>query len=39
MLDIKNLKVSIENKEILRGIDLEVGAGRRPGGRSGPEGF
>ena len=38
MLDVKNLKVSIENKEILRGIDLEVGAGRRPGGRSGPEG-
>ena len=27
MLDIKNLKVSIENKEILKGIDLEVNHG------------
>lgn len=28
MLDIKNLKVSIENKEILKGIDLGVDAGQ-----------
>src|SRR3990172_12350377 len=27
MLDIKNLKASIEGKEILKGIDLEVCAG------------
>src|SRR3990172_11773731 len=27
MLDLKNLKASIEGKEILKGIDLEVGAG------------
>ncbi|MGH6942654.1 MAG: Fe-S cluster assembly ATPase SufC [Geminicoccaceae bacterium] len=27
MLSIKNLHVSIEDKEILRGVDLEVGAG------------
>src|ERR1035437_7002057 len=27
MLSIKNLKVSINNKEILKGINLEVGAG------------
>lgn len=28
MLKVKNLKVSIEGKEILKGIDLEVGAGQ-----------
>jgi Fe-S cluster assembly ATP-binding protein len=27
MLDIKNLQVSVENKQILKGIDLRVGAG------------
>jgi len=49
MLKIKDLKTSVDGKEILKGIDLEVGSGRRPGhrrgdvsdserGRSGPEG-
>jgi Fe-S cluster assembly ATP-binding protein len=27
MLDIKNLRVSVDDQEILRGVDLEVGAG------------
>lgn len=46
MLEIKDLKVSVDpsassgqgSKEILKGINLEVGAGRRPGRASGPEG-